>query len=59
MRAGQDTQSSIGRVSVIEVEPDGQHLLEKFNGRLNVRNPLLRAPRAETGHRGAGAMRSD
>lgn len=39
------------------MESDGEHLLEKIDGRLDVRNAILRAPRAEAGHLGAGAQR--
>ena len=57
MRAGQYAQSTVGRVGVIEVKPNGKHLLEEFDGRLNVSNAILCAPRAEAGNLGAGAKR--
>ena len=55
MRAGQDAQSTVGLIGVVKVEPDGQHLPEKFDGRLNVGNAILRAPRPEAWNLGAGA----
>jgi len=57
MRAGQDAQGTIGIIGGIEVESNGEHLLEKLDRRLDVRNAVLDAPRAETGNLGAGAER--
>src|SRR5438552_3180924 len=57
MRARQDAQSTVGLIGVVEVEPHAEHLLEKCNGRLDVRNAVLCAPRTETGYLGSGANR--
>lgn len=55
MRTGQDPQRAVGLIGIVEVEPHSEHLLEKFDGRLDVRNAILDTPRAEAGHLGTGA----
>ena len=57
MRAGQDAQSAVRLVGVVKVEPNGEHLLEKFDGSLDVGNAVLCAPRAEAGHLRPSAKR--
>src|SRR2546425_9541585 len=39
------------------MEPDGEHLLKKFDGRLNVGHAVLDAPWAKAGDHDAGAKR--
>jgi hypothetical protein len=55
MRAGQNPQSSVGFIGVIEVQPNGEHLLEEFDGRLDVKNTPFGAPRAKARNLGTGA----
>jgi len=54
MRTRQDTQGSVGCIGVVEVQSDGEHLLEESGGWLNVGNAILRAPRTEASHLGPG-----
>ena len=57
MRAWENPQGPIGFVRVVKVESEGEHLLEKLDGRLDVRNTVLRAPRPEAGNVSAGSKR--
>ena len=57
MGAGQHAQGPVSLVGVIEVNADGQHLLEHRDGWLDVGDVLFHAPRAESGDVCAGAER--
>ncbi|MDB6149647.1 MAG: hypothetical protein JWQ44_1095 [Chthoniobacter sp.] len=50
MRSRQNSERTVGRVGVIEVKPDREHLLQQLHGRLHMRNPLLYGPRSEARH---------
>ena len=57
VRPRQHAQSAVGFIRIVEVKPHDQHLFEKFNGRLNMRDALFDAPRAKAGNMGALAKR--
>lgn len=42
-----DLQWAITRTALIQVQPQGKHLLEHLNGRLNMRDPVLNGPCGE------------
>src|SRR5439155_18700823 len=46
--ARQDSQCTVGLVALVEMQSGGEHLFEKVDGWLNVRNAVLDAPRSET-----------
>lgn len=55
VRAGQHTERAVGIVGIIEMKAHGKHLLEQFDGRLDVGNAILGAPRPEAGQIDTGA----
>jgi len=57
MRAGQHAQCAVQFVGVVEMDPDGEHLLEKFDRGLDVGHAVLDAPWAKAGDFDAGAKR--
>ena len=57
MRTGQHTQSSVALISVVQMESNSEHSLEKFSRWLDVRNAVFCAPRAKSGHLGKSSKR--
>ena len=55
MRARQDTQGTVAFVGIVEMKTNREHLLQQIDGRLNVGNTVLAAPRAEAGRLNASA----
>lgn len=48
MRAGNHPQRAIRGIAIVQVQAHGQHSGQPFPGCLNMRNPVLEAPRTET-----------
>jgi hypothetical protein len=47
MRSGYYPERTVGRIAIIEMQPNGDHLRQQGHGRLHMGNPILHAPRTE------------